>query len=171
MPTILTATARAELLEDEALIIRTSGEIPEVAYHGTLFYLTDDPDGPRLVLTVAELLLMKTAVVERYREIMRRDLEPSNRDKGLYRGLARCMVNWRRLCRYCRQENFEVGRIRAEVAVALRAFLEREVGDIRNNGRISCVNCSAAGLEDFVTDLGIDPTVLPVGWQGICRRQ
>lgn len=33
-------------LFDEVLILQDSGEIPEIAYHTSLYYLTEDPEGP-----------------------------------------------------------------------------------------------------------------------------
>ena len=93
-------------LADELLIVRHSGEIPEVALHGSIFFLTRDPDGPTIDITPAELLLLKKMVVARYREIITRDLDANNRDKGLYRGLARCICNWQRLKRFCQREDF-----------------------------------------------------------------
>ena len=50
-------------LEEEAIIIGNSGEIPEIAYHGSLFYLMEDADGPGLNLTEADLLPLKKMVV------------------------------------------------------------------------------------------------------------
>ncbi|MCK4838975.1 MAG: hypothetical protein KAS94_09220, partial [Desulfobulbaceae bacterium] len=81
-------------LADELLLVRHSGEIPEVALHGSIFFLTRDPNGPTIEITPAELLLLKKMVVSRYQEIIHRDLDPNNRDKGLYRGLGRCIINW-----------------------------------------------------------------------------
>ena len=79
--------------QDELLIVRHSGEIPEVALHGSLYFLSFDPDGPSLNLSPEEKLELKKMAVKRYLEIIHRDLDPENRAKGIYRGLARCIVN------------------------------------------------------------------------------
>ena len=39
-------TPDQHILDDELLIIRHSGEIPEVALQGSIFFLTSDPQGP-----------------------------------------------------------------------------------------------------------------------------
>ena len=88
---------KEDLLTDEVLIIEESGEMPEVAYHGTIYYLTRDPDGPSLTLDAQDHIPLKKAVIQRYMTIMIRDLTPDNRSKSLYRGLERCICNWQRL--------------------------------------------------------------------------
>jgi len=160
---------RETLLADEELIIRTSGEIPEVAYHGTLFYLTEDPDGPHLNLDKNELVPLKTAVVARYRDIILRDLEPANRDKGLYRGLARAAVNWQRCKTYCRKERRPLAALRQEVAAGLEKFIRREVADVQGGGRRSSINCTAAVVQEFADDLRLDTETWPKGWQNLCK--
>ena len=46
---------RTLLLEEELLLVRHSGEIPEVALHASVHYLTEDPEGPGLVLADIQL--------------------------------------------------------------------------------------------------------------------
>jgi hypothetical protein len=159
---------KADLLADELLIVRHSGEIPEVALHGSIYYLTQDPDGPVLKLKDEDLAPLKSAVVERYCEIIFRDLEPDNRDKGLYRGLARCVANWGRLAKFCRLEGRKMNRIRSEVAEALCRFLGRELDDVLSGRRISCINCSADELRQLAVDLNLSDNDLPDGWQCLC---
>ena len=151
-------------LADELLIVRHSGEIPEVALHGSIFFLTDDPDGPGIDLSPEELLLLKKMVVARYREIIARDLEPANRNKSLYRGLLRCICNWQRLKSFCQRQGFATGYLQKEVASALILFLENETFDAINNKRISSINCSALELTEFIEELGINSDDLPEGW-------
>ena len=159
---------KADLLEDELLIVRYSGEIPEVALHGSIYYLTKDPDGPRITLDARDLGQLKSAVVERYCEIIFRDLEPDNRDKGLFRGLARCVANWGRLSKFCQQEGRDVERIRSQVADALRRFLDRELRDVQSSSRTSCVNCSADELRQLAAYLYLSDDDLPDDWQCLC---
>jgi hypothetical protein len=155
-------------LADELLIVRHSGEIPEVALHGSLYYLTSAPDGPGLVLEEAEILALKGMVVERYREIIGRDLEPANRDLSLYRGLARAAVNWRRLEKFCRREGLAVASLQEETGSALLAFLRAETRAVAQGQRRSSLNCPAEELAAFIAEVGLDPAALPPGWQGLC---
>jgi hypothetical protein len=155
---------KAEQLADELLIVRHSGEIPEVALHGSIYYLTQDPNGPRITLDAKDIARLKSAVVERYCEIIFRDLEPDNRDKGLYRGLARCVANWGRLSKFCYRERREVGRIRSDVAEALCRFISRELCDVQIGHRTSCINCTLAEFESLLAELRLGSDELPPGW-------
>lgn len=51
--------------------------------------------------------------------------------------------------------------------MALGAFLERELTDVKS-GNVSSVNCCRADLEAFVLELGLAPAKLPGGWQQLC---
>ena len=155
-------------IEEETFIVRHSGEIPEVIYHGSLYYLTEDPTGPGIELALEDTKPLSQAVVERYREIVLRDLEPANRDKGLYRGLARCVVNWQRLEKFCAREKMDFQVIQNEAAMALKEFLNNEIDDVSNGNRSSCINCSAKEIEILVNSLGISVVDLPEGWQELC---
>ncbi|MHB1014801.1 MAG: hypothetical protein ACYC2W_05950, partial [Desulfurivibrionaceae bacterium] len=73
-------TDRESLLAEEILIVRHSGEIPEIAFHSSLYYLCEDPAGPQLTLREKELDILRQQVVARYRDILLRDLSPENRD-------------------------------------------------------------------------------------------
>ncbi len=66
---------KAALLADELLIVRHSGEIPEVALHSSIYYLTQDPDGPTISIDAEDLDQLKGAALERYQEIIFRDLD------------------------------------------------------------------------------------------------
>ena len=70
------------LIAEEAFMVETSGEIPEVAMHSSIYYLTQAFDGPALQLDSEDILPLKEAVVKRYRVIILRDLDPGNRDKS-----------------------------------------------------------------------------------------
>ncbi|MBU0483789.1 MAG: hypothetical protein KKB30_04670 [Proteobacteria bacterium] len=144
------------ILSEEMLIIKHSGEIPEVAYHGSLYYLTADQEGPQLSLDHNDLAQLKKMVVERYCEIIRRDLTPENRDKTIYRGLARCVANWHRLVKFGQKEKIDLETIRQDTAGRLRAFLEQEVNEVQKGTRGSSINCSKKTLADFAEELGLD---------------
>lgn len=155
-------------LTDELLMVRDSGEIPEVALHGSIFFLSRDPDGPGLELAREELGLLKEEAAARYREMVRRDLDPRNRDKSHYRGVARCIANWRRMQRFCRRERIAIDAFRQEVAASLIFLLKKELAETAAGQRGSSINCSADELDLFSRELGFDAGRLPEGWRQIC---
>lgn len=162
---------RQLLLEEELLIVRHSGEIPEIALHSTLHYLIDDPDGPSLVLQEEELSALQDAALARYREIILRDLDPENRDTGMYRGVARSIANFHRMEAFCRRIGREcTAGFRAEVAEALLSFLDREINDVQSNRRASSVNTARSELEKFASELHLDCSALPNGWSDLCPK-
>lgn len=157
----------ATIIEDEILIIENGGEMPEVTFHGCLYFLGKDLEGPQLTLTPQEMLRLKLAVVEGYRKIILRDLTLANRDKGHYRGLARSIVNVQRLRRFCQQEALDSAHIDAEVCERLGEFIEVEYAEVASQQRKTCVNCSRAELLQLFFQIGLNPSRLPEGWQGI----
>jgi hypothetical protein len=154
-------TERESLLAEESLIVRHSGEIPEIAFHGSLYYLCEDPAGPTLTLNKTELDLLRQQVVARYREILLRDLSPENRDARIYRGLRRCIFNWERLGKFCRRQGLTVEDLRLEIADALRSFLRQESNEVRAGLRQSCLNCTEEELTTFTREIGVRPEQLP----------
>ena len=155
-------------IEEETFIVLHSGEIPEVIFHSSIYYLTKEPDGPGLELNGDDILPLKQAVVKRYRAIILRDLEPENRDKRIYRGLARCAANWQRLLKFCSRENMDFVPIQAETAKGLQAFLQQEVVDVESKKCSSCINCSYIEIENLAKSLGILTADLPEGLQKLC---
>jgi len=157
-------------IAEEAFMIEHAGEIPEVALHSSLYYLTEDPDGPGLKLGDEEMGALKQAVVQRYRTIIKRDLDPQNRDKRIYRGLARCSVNWQRLVKFCLREKIDFESYQDETAEALHAFLEREVADVQSGNCSSCINCCSEEVESLTGLLGLSLADLPSGWHKLCSK-
>ncbi len=154
--------------EDEMIIVRNSGEIPEVTLHGSLHYLTKDPAGPGLKILAEDRLILASQALKRYEEIILRDLDPENRDKTIYRGLARSVVNWERCQKFCLAEKLDSNPIRIGTAKALATFLHRESEDIKAGIRTCCLNCPVEMVADFVEELGLSPEDLPHEWQKIC---
>ena len=155
-------TETESLLAEELLIVRHSGEIPEIAFHGSLYYLCEDPDGPQLTLSQEELDSLRQQVMARYREIMLRDLDPKNRDARIYRGLKRCIFNWERLGKFCTRQAMEIeATLRQEIAEALRCFLRQEADEVRAGLRQSCLNCTREELDCFAREVGVRPEKLP----------
>lgn len=157
-----------QLLIDECLIIKNSGEIPEVAYHGSIYYLAEDPQGPQLHLSAADLKILQEAVVERYRFIILRDLTIGNRDKNFYRGLKRSAVNWQRLSIFAMANKNDLSIIREEVSRALLSFLTHEITEVTCGLRQSCVNCSVKDLSRLAHNLSLTIVELPSGWERLC---
>ena len=155
-------TETENLLAEELLIVRHSGEIPEIAFHGSLYYLCEDPAGPQLTLSQAEVESLRQRAVARYREILLRDLSPENRDARIFRGLKRCIFNWQRLGKFCARQGMEIeAPLRREVAEALRCFLRREAEEVRAGLRHSCLNCTREELDGFAREIGVLPEQLP----------
>ena len=164
------ADTDSSCFDDELLIVRHSGEIPEVALHGSLFFLAADPDGPGLKLSPDKILALKKMAVQRYQEIIARDLDPENRDQGIYRGLTRCIANWQRLALFCLKEDFWVEALRKETAKLLISFMKNEVNDVLRKKKSSSINCHQAELENFAAELDLQPEDLPTGWTELCPR-
>ena len=108
---------RMSFLDDECLMIRSSGEIPEVALHNALHYLTLDPEGPRLNLQPEEIRRLHAAVIRRYRRIVLRDLDPRLRDKSVYRGIERSITNGEWLSRFAARERFDLEDLKNDIAM------------------------------------------------------
>ena len=159
---------RNSILEDEVIIVRNSGELPEIALYSSLYYLTEDPQGPGLKLRDDERQVLYDAAFTRAGEIIMRDLDPDNRDLSIYRGVARSIANWQRLHDFGKRMNYNVSGFKATVSRALIDFLCREHDDVAAGLRCSSVNCSSAELLLFCRELGLDSASLPLDWQRLC---
>lgn len=161
---------RTSILEEEFLLVRHSGEIPEVALHGSLHYLCEDTEGPRLILAAEELKILEEAALARYREIILRDLDASNRDRSLFRGIRRANHNWYRFVRFSDRVGCAYDDFRVEAAYLLLAYLRQEKEEVEAGKRLPSCNCTAEALLAFAFDLGIVPTFLPTDWQILCEK-
>ncbi len=165
----MTAEKKDHMISEEVLIIKHSGEIPEVAYHNTIYHLTEDPEGPAIQLTEEDLYPLKQAVVERYQWIILRDMNPQNRDKRIYRGLERSATNWKRLKAFCEKEGIRVDSFRGKAALALKNFLLQELEDVQTGKRRkSSINCSFSTLLELATDLGLASEDIPKEIEVLC---
>lgn len=145
-------------VENEWHIVRHSGETPEIAYNSAIYYLTRAKDGPHLVLDEQQVDFLKEAAVERYLEIILRDLLHDNCDKSLYRGIERSIVNYHRFCSYCSRQQLPVRvmrRVQGEAARALVLFLDTERERLQNGNALSIINCSYADLQNYAGELGV----------------
>ncbi|MEW6517960.1 MAG: hypothetical protein AB1461_00970 [Thermodesulfobacteriota bacterium] len=159
-------------LEDEVFIIEDAGgEMPEVAMHGSLYYLCSDPEGPCLLLETQDHFPLKKAVINRYQTIILRDLQPENRKKSIYRGLRRSAINWQRLKLFAATEQLDISQVRGKVAATLLSFLEQEICSVKGHGEKSCINCSRLALQEFAGELGLTSEDLAPGWQDLCCEE
>jgi len=160
------------LIADELLMLRHSGEIPEIAMYQSLHYLREDPDGPKLEDIPEEALRrLHRAVFDRYRVIVLRDMKPENRDLSLYRGVARSIINYSRLERFCQLENMDISEVAVEAGVFLKKFLDQELDDVQSGRRESCINCTYSDLLAFARKLGLEPAGLPAGIEALCPER
>ena len=161
---------REALLEEELLLVRHSGEIPEVALHASLHYLCEDEDGPRLRLAPEDIKPLEEAALARYREIILRDLDVANRDLSLFRGIRRANHNWYRFVRFSDKIGSPYGAFRVVVVDALLHYLRLELHEVGSGKRSSSINCSADALLTFALAMGIEPVDLPDNWTCLCEQ-
>lgn len=157
-----------ELLEDEWYQVRYSGEIPEIALHSSLYYLTEDKDGPRIVLQEDDHKKLSDAAMQRYKEIILRDITVENRDRSSYRGVLRSISNWRRYKRFCHRQGLEEVEIADEVARSLMMFIANEILQVQAGERQSCINCTFDDLQSFALELGISLITVERNLRPIC---
>ena len=167
----MNASERQALLEEELLLVRHSGEIPEVALHATLHYLRDDADGPGLQLTVQELQDLEAAVIARYQEIILRDLAAENRTLSIFRGIRRANHNWYRFVRFSDKIDRSDEEFRDRAAKALLHFLQTVLAERIDDHDVPVVNCSPEALVTFAIALGIDRDQLPENWHCLCEQE
>ncbi len=150
-----------DLLADEWLIVRHSGEIPEITYHGSLYFLEKDPLGPGLELSNAQKRHLKEAAVERYQEIILRDIQIENFPKTIYRGVKRSIYNWHRYEAFCARQELQCQQFRETVCKALFLFLEQGKNEAGKSLPKQFLNCRFDELERFMEDLGRKKNELP----------
>jgi len=146
----------AELIENEWYIVRNSGETPEIALHSALYYLTLSKDGPRINLNEEQVARLRQAAVDRFYEIIVRDLQHTNYGTSNYRGISRSIINYRRFCIFCERQKIGRSVLQQSAAAALLSFLEIEVVEVRRRQRPSIIDCSSEALRSFAADLGVE---------------
>ena len=157
-----------DLIGEEAFMISKAGELPEVAYHYAIHYLTEDIEGPGIHLDPNDLTPLKKSVANCYKRIILRDLDPENRDKRIYRGLERAAINWDRLSGFALKEKIDLNKIKSELSKALMIFLKRESDDVLSAKRTPSINCSFQTLSGFASQLGLSEDQLPSHIKKIC---
>jgi len=139
---------------EEAFLIEHSGELPEVAYYNSIYYLCEDKDGPMLNLSEEDLLALKKAVIKQYLKIIKRDLTPSNKEKRIYRGIERAWVNWNRLLNFTKKFNIDISDAKAIIKQQLISFLENEIQELSSGKKVN-LNISKEDLSNFLKGLDI----------------
>ena len=166
---VMIQSDREFFLEEEWVLVRNSGEIPEVALHASFHYLCEDTEGPQLVLTVEEKVVLHQAALARYEEIILRDLDPKNRDLRLFRGIRRANHNWYRYARFCDQIGHDYQEFMDQAGQSLLDYLHQEVPEVHSGQRQPSVNCNSEALLTFALALGKEVGDLPAGWEEVCE--
>ncbi len=156
------------LVEDEWYAVRYSGEIPEVAYHGALFHLTEEHNGPQIELSKDQQDRLLEAVALRYLDITLRDLLPENKDTGGYRGLKRSFINWQRFLLFCERYSIDGEVYRKMIAAALTDLLQHENRLMERGEPGGEFNCSLAELLSFMELVGLNSADLPASLTNCC---
>ncbi len=146
-----------EFIENEWYAVRYSGEIPEIAYHSALYFLSASAEGPGLTLSKRQLLWLQDAAAARYEDIILRDLEPANIAKTIYRGVARAICNYERYHQFCWRQGRPAGRAKKLIASSFKAFLDYHLAHPAEN-RGKSLNCSFADLQNYGKRLGVPLT-------------
>lgn len=156
-----------EILENEWYVVRHSGETPEIALHSAFYFLTRAKDGPQLTLSDEQRQWLLAAAVERFGEIIVRDLAHDNSGTSGYRGPRRSIVNFARFLTFCQRQDVDPGPTRAKVAAALRAFLLRELAEVAS-GRTTLINCNYQQLAAFADELHLTSEEMPAAIANLC---
>ena len=148
---------RLEIFEEADFILLQGGEMPEVALHESLYSLErlgidPDPDEKRR---------LEGAVLERYRVIVRRDLDLRNRCFSHFRGPARARVNVGRLLRFAAGRDLNASPAVSEARTMLSEYLATEAMEIESGRAWNTVGLNRVELTAFLSELGAyDPETL-----------
>ena len=164
----MTEEERKELLADEWFIVRDSGEIPEITFHATLHYLTEENDGPKLTLGEKELDELKDAAVQRYQEIILRDMNVENFHKSLYRGVRRSLYNWHRCVAFMERQSIKVDDFPKKAGQALLLFLEQGMVLAGKELPKNFINCTVLELTELADEFGVGAEQLPSDIEQYC---
>jgi hypothetical protein len=151
-------------VQEEAEWIEESGEIPEVAFYEAVSYLTEQEDGPKLTLAPSDIKLLEDAVIYRYKNIILRDLDYTNRSSPVFRGMKRAIINYERLIKYQTLKNRAVFGWKEEICRSLIEYMVRECQDISEGRLYRTINCGREQLEEFAKklDVDVDPECLEI---------
>jgi hypothetical protein len=145
-----------DALENEWYIVRYSGETPEIAYNSAIYYLSRAKDGPQLCLDAKQIELLRSAAVDRYLEIVLRDLYHVNCTKSIYRGVGRSIINYQRFCKFCERQQLDASGVRKKAAEAFMVFLETEKNQLQTTNRPTIIDCTYQELQNYAVLLGME---------------
>ena len=143
-------------VQEEAELIEESGETPEVAFYEAVFYLTEKEDGPKLTLSPSDIKLLEDAVIYRYKIIILRDLDYTNKSSPVFRGMKRAIINYERLKKYQSRKNRVTSDWKEEIGRSLIEYINRECQDISKGRLYTTINCGREELEEFAKELGVN---------------
>jgi hypothetical protein len=149
-------SSRESYLLQEIDWIENSGEMPEVAFYEALYYLKEEEEGPKLILTSSDIKRLEDAVINRYKTIILRDLKFANRRSSIFRGLKRAIINYDRLKRYQKRKNRIDPGIEKEIGRSLLEYIRCEYEDISDKRYYRSINCTREELEQFAEELGVN---------------
>jgi len=149
-------SSKKNYLQQEIDWIENSGEIPEVAFYEALFYLKEEEEGPKLILTSLDIKVLEDAVINRYKTIILRDLKFANRRSTIFRGLKRAIINYNRLKKYQKRKNRIDSGMEKEIGHSLIEYIRCECEDISDKRHYRTINCTRDGLERFAKELGVN---------------
>lgn len=160
--------SRQELLEEEWLLVRHSGELPEVAFQSALYCLTADPEGPRLQLHQEEIHSLREAAIDRYQEILLRDLCYEKRGLTIFRGVKRAIFNWQRLVAFCKRESRACHNLREPIAKAFFILLQQSEQTVGQTDLALVFNCTFDEISFFAQELEIRSEQIPEAIRHYC---
>lgn len=139
-------------LEDEAWLIETAGEMPEVALFESRHHLGE--------LEPAELACLQGSAVRGYWRILVRDLDHANLGRSLFRGLERALQNLLRLKGYLARLGWEwPAQAAAELRAMLADYLTAEAAALAA-GR-PYASAEAGALRGLAAELDLDLSAWP----------
>lgn len=147
-------------------MVRHSGEIPEIAYNSAIYHLTIVEDGPLMFLDEDQVDRLQKAALERYREIVIRDIIHENVKKTTYRGVKRTIQNYQRLCDFCSRQQLDFLEIRVEAARLLPLFLETAMS---GGDESFSINCTFSELQKFADELQVQLPYHPIKIKYFCQ--
>ncbi|CAD7779069.1 hypothetical protein BLFGPEAP_02143 [Candidatus Methanoperedenaceae archaeon GB50] len=161
---------REEIVQEKEIIAH-AGELPEVAFYSSLYFLTQEPEGPQLVLTPAEISFLKKGVIEGYKRIILRDLNPKIKGKTEFRSIERAIINFKRLKRYAYKEKFDISEIIPQIAKALAVYMKAELEDVYlEKHSLRTVNCEKEDWEWFIKELHLENSSLLPNTEAFFKR-
>ena len=160
--------SRESYVQEEVEWLEESGEIPEVAFYESLSYLTEQEDGPKLTLASSDIKLLEDAVMYRYKIIILRDLDYTNKSSPVFRGMKRAIINYERLKKYQSRKNRVTSGWKEEIGRSLIEYINRECQDISKGRLYTTINCGREELEEFAKELGVD---IDPEYMDLCFKQ